>query len=192
MKHVGAVHVLQSAQQLIQEELIVFVRQIIVRLDDLMQIRLHELEHDEHVVKIPRIRRQHDVQHLHDVRVLQVSQQRHLSQDPRRVARVIERVLHLLYRHSLPRLAIDRRAHDAVASLPDDLLELVPIRLARRVAQRREEFARVRRFIRRRRVASRVRRARVAHRVGSSVAARDATSRGARATDSRAIRRAIE
>ena len=30
------------------------------------------------------------------------------------------------------------------------------------------------------------------HRVGSSVAARDATSRGARATDSRAIRRAIE
>ena len=65
----------------------VLLRQVVVGLDNLVQIRLHQLEHDVDVTKLAGMRRQHHVLDLHHVWVLQLSQQLDLTQDTRRVLR---------------------------------------------------------------------------------------------------------
>jgi hypothetical protein len=79
------VHVFQAAQHLVEEELVVLLRQVVVGLDHLVQVRLHELEDNVNVAELARLRREHDVLDLHNVRVLQLAQQHDLTQNARRV-----------------------------------------------------------------------------------------------------------
>mmetsp|Transcript_7065 Transcript_7065/g.28699 ORF Transcript_7065/g.28699 Transcript_7065/m.28699 type:complete len:582 (-) Transcript_7065:145-1890(-) len=128
--HVRGVNVLEPSQQLVEEELVVLVRQVVVRLDDLVEVRLHELEDDEDVLELPRVGREHDVLHLHDVGMLQHAEELHLSQDPGRIRHVLEDVGDLLDGHLLPGLVVRRRAHHPVASLADDLVDGETVSLA--------------------------------------------------------------
>jgi hypothetical protein len=102
---------LQAAQHLVQEELVVLLRQVVVRLDHLVQVRLQQLEHhlrmpewtshasqlaqarrDIHcagthvdVTELAWVRRQQDVLDLHNVGVLQHAKQLDLAQYARGV-----------------------------------------------------------------------------------------------------------
>mmetsp|Transcript_8321 Transcript_8321/g.35290 ORF Transcript_8321/g.35290 Transcript_8321/m.35290 type:complete len:300 (-) Transcript_8321:27-926(-) len=134
--HVRGVHVLEPAQKLVEEKLVVFLSEIVVRLDHLVEIRLHELEDDEDVLELARVRGEHDVFHLDDVRVLQHAQELHLAQDPGRIGDVLEDVRDFLDRDALARFVVRRRAHHAVAPLADDLVDGEPVRLAARVEER--------------------------------------------------------
>ena len=90
MEDLGRVHILEPAQQLVEEELVVLRREVVVGLDDLVQIRLHQLEDHVDVPELPRRRRQHDVLDVDDVGVAQQAQQLDLAQDARRVRDVVE------------------------------------------------------------------------------------------------------
>jgi hypothetical protein len=79
------VDVLQASQELVEEELVVLLREVVVRLDHLVQVCLHELKHHVDVTEVARVGRQHHVLDLHHVRVLQLAQQLDLAQDARRV-----------------------------------------------------------------------------------------------------------
>ena len=46
-----AVYVFQATQELVEEELMVLCRQVVVRLDNLVQVRLHELKDDVDVLE---------------------------------------------------------------------------------------------------------------------------------------------
>ena len=130
VEDLGRVHILEPAQQLVEEELVVLRREVVVGLDDLVQIRLHQLEDDVDVAELPRRRRQHDVLDVDDVGVAQQAQQLDLAQDARRVRDVVEHVVDLLDRDPLARRVVDGRADDAVAALADDLADGVAVGLA--------------------------------------------------------------
>mmetsp|Transcript_6396 Transcript_6396/g.22521 ORF Transcript_6396/g.22521 Transcript_6396/m.22521 type:complete len:236 (+) Transcript_6396:912-1619(+) len=128
--HRRPVHVLQPPQHLVQEELVVLRRQVVVRLYHLVQVRLHQLEHHVQVIVPVRVGREHDVLDLHDVGVLEQPHELHLAQDPRRVGDVVEDLLDLLDGNLLARLAVGGAAHDAIAALADDVVDLVAVGLA--------------------------------------------------------------
>lgn len=81
MEDTRRVNVLQPTEHLVQEELMVLRCQVIVGLDHLVQIGLHQLENNKNVLKIARRGGQHDVLDLYDVRVAQQAQQFDLAKD---------------------------------------------------------------------------------------------------------------
>ena len=80
----------------------------------LVQVRLHQLKHDVDVLEIPGGRRQHDVAHLHDVRVAQQAQELDLAEDARRVRHVVKDVVDLLDGDFGAGQGVERGADDAV------------------------------------------------------------------------------
>jgi hypothetical protein len=65
--HAGGVDVLEPAQDLVQEVLAVLLRQLLPGADDLVEVRLHELHADVHVVERPRDRRRDHVPDADDL-----------------------------------------------------------------------------------------------------------------------------
>lgn len=103
--------------------------QVIVGLYNLVEVGLHELKNNVNVLEVLSRGRQHNVLDLDDVRVPQEPQKLDLAEDPRGIGDVLEDAVYLLDRHPLPSVEIDGRADDPVASLADDLLDLVPVRI---------------------------------------------------------------
>ena len=64
---------------LVNEVLRVVVRERLGGANDLVQVRVHELVHQVHVLEVGTRRRRHDVLHRDDVLVAQVAQQLDLS-----------------------------------------------------------------------------------------------------------------
>lgn len=100
--------------------------QVIIRLDNLVKIRLHELENDVNVFELSPRRREQDVFDLHDVRMLQEPEEFDLAEDARGVGDVLEDVVDLLDCDFLPRVRVVSWADEAVASFADDFLDSVP------------------------------------------------------------------
>lgn len=122
--------VLQSSQELIEEELIMFGSKIIISLDDLMEIRFHQLKDNINISEFPSRWRQHYMLDLHYVRMAQQPEELDLPQNARGVGHVFENVVYLLDGDPLPSVDIHRRPHHAIASLAHHLLDLVLGRLA--------------------------------------------------------------
>ena len=104
--------------------------QIIVRLNNLMKIRLHELEHDVDVSELPFGRREQDAFDLHYIRMPQEPQKLHLAEHPERVGDVFEDVVDLLDSDFLSRVRVDGCAYDPVASFADHFEDLVSVGVA--------------------------------------------------------------
>ena len=64
---------------------------------------------------------------LNNIRVPQEPQKFDLTEDPRCVGDVLEDIVYLLDRHSLPSVKINGRADNPIASLTNDFLDLVPV-----------------------------------------------------------------
>ena len=80
--------------------------QVIIRLDNLVKIRLHELENDVNVFELSPRRREQDVFDLHDVRMLQEPEELDLAEDARGVGDVLEDVVDLLDCDFLSRVGV--------------------------------------------------------------------------------------
>eukprot|EP00624_Nannochloropsis_granulata_P002549 evm.model.NODE_22846_length_9790_cov_28.229418.1 len=73
MNDLGGMDVLQGTEHLVQEKLHVVLRELLPRVDDPVQIRVHELTDDVHVVEICHWRRL-QVQYPHNVLMTEMHQ----------------------------------------------------------------------------------------------------------------------
>mmetsp|Transcript_105847 Transcript_105847/g.294711 ORF Transcript_105847/g.294711 Transcript_105847/m.294711 type:complete len:430 (+) Transcript_105847:189-1478(+) len=123
VQHAGAVHVLEAAQDLVEEVLRVAVGETLAAADDAVQVALVELRDDVEVLEVLRLGRPRlQVHNLHDVVMrAQVPQQLDLAQDALGVDEVLEDLAHALDGHLAPCLCVLRTAHQAVGALADGL-----------------------------------------------------------------------
>ena len=123
-------YILEATEKLIKEKLIMLRSQIIISLNNLMEIRLHELENDVNVFELSFRRRKHDALDLDYVRMPQEPEKLDLAEDTESVGDVFEDVVDLLDGDFLSRVRVDGCAHDSVASFPDDFEDLVTVCVA--------------------------------------------------------------
>lgn len=119
--------IFQSPKQLIQKILKMFSCQVVVRFDNLMQIRFHQFEHNVDVFEGPWRWRQHNVLDFDYIRMAQEPKNFDLSKNPCRIRHMLEDVIDLFDRHLLTCKGVDCGAHQPIASLPDHLLYLITI-----------------------------------------------------------------
>ena len=99
----------------------VLVRQVVVRLDDLVEVRLHQLEYHVDVLEVVLVRRQKDAPHRDNVPVFEQPQQFNLPQYPSGIADVLEDVRNLFDRDAAAIVAIRGARDDTIAPLPNEL-----------------------------------------------------------------------
>mmetsp|Transcript_30582 Transcript_30582/g.105689 ORF Transcript_30582/g.105689 Transcript_30582/m.105689 type:complete len:246 (+) Transcript_30582:597-1334(+) len=128
VKHRGAVDELQTAEDLVEEVLVVLVRQRLPARDDSVQVALHEVGHDVDVGEVDGVRGDgDDVLDLNNVLVqAKVPEQLDLAQDALGVDEVAEHVGDLLDRHLFARGGVVGGAYDAVGPAADGLEVPVP------------------------------------------------------------------
>ena len=121
VQHVRRVDVLQAPQDLVEEVLVVLVRQGLPRGDDAIEVGLHQIGDDVHVLEVDRVRgHRHQILHLHDVLVAaEVAQELDFPQDSFRVHQVAEDVRYLFDGYAPPGRRVVRGAHDAVGPAAD-------------------------------------------------------------------------
>jgi hypothetical protein len=115
------VDVLHSLEDLVEEVLDVLVREVVLRVDDLVQVGLHEVEHDVDVDERLILRRRDEIAQADDILVLEVPEHLDLAQDALRVDQIVERVDDLLDRDLAVRDLIQRRADDTVGTATERL-----------------------------------------------------------------------
>lgn len=130
MEDIGGVDVLHAAEQLVQEKLVVLGREVVVGLDYLVEVGLHELEDDVNVAELAARWREHDMLDPDDVRVAQEAEQLDLAEDAGGVGDVLEDVVDLLDGDVLAGEGVEGGGDHAVAALADHLGDLVPAGLA--------------------------------------------------------------
>ena len=79
--HLGRVDGLEAAEDLVDEVLDVVVGERLLAVDDVVQVRVHQLEREVDVIPLINRpgRRRHDVAQVEDVLVVEVLQQANLS-----------------------------------------------------------------------------------------------------------------
>ena len=125
VEHVREVDRVDAAEDLVQEVLVVLVGQGLLRVDDVVEVGVHQLGDDVHVLPLlrVRVRRREDVDEAEHVVVLEVLEDLDLAQQPLAVDDVLERLRDLLDRHRLRRLDVAARADEAVRALAHRLLD---------------------------------------------------------------------
>ena len=129
MHNVGAVDVLESTQDLVQEVLDVVDRQRLRGVDDAVQVSLHEVLDDVYVVELLRPSgRRDDVQDADHVLVVEPLHQANLAQDPLRIDGIFEDTGNLLDRHLVARLLVLRTHHHPERTVTHGLDQGKPLR----------------------------------------------------------------
>lgn len=128
VEDVGRMDVFEAAKELVEEVADVLQSQGLRGVDDLVEVRLHQVQHHvdgaEVAVGPPRPQ---DVFDGDDVVVLEVLQDLQLAQSALRVGHHVERVRDLLDGHRLPGVPAPRGADDAVGSGADGFDDLVVV-----------------------------------------------------------------
>ena len=104
--------------------------EVVVGLDDLVEVGLHELEDNVDVTELAARRREHDVLDLDDVWMAQKAEQLDLAENAGGVGDMLEDVVDLFDGDALAGVGVDGRRHDAVAAFADHFADLVSGRLA--------------------------------------------------------------
>lgn len=130
MEDIGSVYVLHPTKQLVEKELMVLRAEVVVGLDDLVEVGLHELEDNVDVTELAARRREHDVLDLDDVWMAQKAEQLDLAENAGGVGDMLEDVVDLFDGDALAGVGVDGRRHDAVAAFADHFADLVSGRLA--------------------------------------------------------------
>mmetsp|Transcript_28317 Transcript_28317/g.83162 ORF Transcript_28317/g.83162 Transcript_28317/m.83162 type:complete len:375 (-) Transcript_28317:10-1134(-) len=125
VEHVCRVDVFEAAKDLVEEVLAVVVGERLRRRDDLVQVCVHELRDNVHILKHVQRARPEDVLDLDHVLVSEVAQDLDLPQGALRVCQVVEGLGDLLDGHFLARPIVKRRAHDAIGAVAYGLDECV-------------------------------------------------------------------
>jgi len=109
---------------------VVLGREVVVGLDDLVEVGLHQLEDDVDVTELTPRGWEHDVPDLDNIWVAQEAEQLDLPKDAGGVRDVLKDVIDLLDGDALASVGVDGGGNHAVAALADHLGDLVPARLA--------------------------------------------------------------
>lgn len=102
-----------------EEILAVVVRECLRRLNNLAQIRIHELENQIHVLEASPMDGQHHILQRNNILVPKMPKKLQLPQGSQRIDAVLERVVYLLYRDLLVGLSVHGGANDAVCPATD-------------------------------------------------------------------------
>ena len=120
MKDVRRVNVLQSSQQLKQEILEMFLAEFLRRVNDPMQVALHQIENDVDIVHRTRsFRRADNLEDRYNVVVLEMLQDLYLAVRPFCDGYLLEYVRYLLDRDFLVCFLVNGGAHHAVCATAD-------------------------------------------------------------------------
>jgi hypothetical protein len=117
-------YVLESTEKLVKEKLVMLRCEIIIRSDDLMEIRLHELENNIYILELPPGRREHYVLDLYYVRVTQQPKELDLTQNACGIRYVLKHIIDLLNRNPLSGAGI-YCSSNYITPLANDFLDLV-------------------------------------------------------------------
>lgn len=102
-----------------EEILAVVVRECLRRLNNLVQIRIHELVNQIHVFEASPMDGQHHILQRNNILVPKIPKKLQLPQGSQRIDAVLERVVYLLYRDLLVGLSVHGGANDAVCPATD-------------------------------------------------------------------------
>lgn len=123
-------NILQGSKKLVQEKLMVLRCEIIVRLYNLMKVRLHQLENNIYVPELPSRGRKHNVFDLDDIGVAKQPKELDLPKNAGGVRYMLKHIIDLLDCNSLSSVGVGRSPNHAVTSFANDLVDLVSARLA--------------------------------------------------------------
>ena len=129
VQHLGRVDVLETAEDLVNKILEVAVGELLVRADDLVQVRLHELLDHVDLVEVVALAELEDLVHARDVFVARkVAQKLDLAQRALGQDLSVKDLADPLHGDILAGLDVGARAHRAVRAAPQVALELVAFR----------------------------------------------------------------
>ena len=120
-----SMYVLESTKKLVQEKLVMFRGEVIIRLDHLMEIRLHKLKNNIDILELPPRRREHDVLNLNYVWVTKQPKELDLPQYACGIRDVLKHIIDLLDSNPLTGAGIYGCSNYSVASFANDFLDLV-------------------------------------------------------------------
>jgi hypothetical protein len=118
-------YVLESSKKLVQEKLVMFRGEVIIRPDHLMEIRLHELKNNIDVLELPPRRREHDVLNLDYVWVTKQPEELDLPQYACGIRDVLKHIIDLLDSNPLTGAGVRSCSNYFVAPFTNDFLDLV-------------------------------------------------------------------
>ena len=118
-------YVLESSKKLVQEKLVMFRGEVIIRPDHLMEIRLHELKNNIDVLELPPRRREHDVLNLDYVWVMKQPEELDLPQYACGIRDVLKHIIDLLDSNPLTGAGVHSCSNYSVAPFTNDFLDLV-------------------------------------------------------------------
>mmetsp|Transcript_42244 Transcript_42244/g.90136 ORF Transcript_42244/g.90136 Transcript_42244/m.90136 type:complete len:270 (+) Transcript_42244:701-1510(+) len=122
MQHVRRVDGVDTTQDLVEEVLEVLVGERLLRVDDVVQVGVHQLRDEVHVLPaVLATRRWQDVHQAKHVVVLEVAQDLNLAEEPFAVDGVLEGLGYLLDRHWLGSLDVAAGRDQPVCPLPHHL-----------------------------------------------------------------------
>jgi len=104
-----------------EEILAVIIRQCLRRLNNLVQIRVHEFINQINILETIPMSRHHDVLQSNHILVVKVAKKLEFTQSPQRINPVLKGILNFLYGNLLIALFIHRRAHNPVSTATDRL-----------------------------------------------------------------------
>jgi len=120
-----SMYVLESTKKLVQEKLVMFRGEVIIQLDHLMEIGLHELKNNIDILELPPRRREHDVLNLNYVWVTKQPKELDLPQNARGIRDVLKHIIDLLDSNPLTGAGIYSCSNYSVAPFTNDFLDLV-------------------------------------------------------------------
>lgn len=119
--------ILQGTKQLIEKKLIMLPSQVIISLDDLMEIWLHELKYNINILKFSSWRRKHDVLNFNNVWMPKKPEKLYFTENSISIRNVLKNDTYFLYCNFFSRVSVYCRANNTIASFSYDLLNFIPI-----------------------------------------------------------------
>jgi hypothetical protein len=117
--------VLERTEKLVKEKLVMLRCEVIIGSDDLMEIRLHELENNIYILELPPRRGEHYVLDLYYVRMTEQPKELDFTQNACGIRHMLKHIIDLLNRNPLTGAGIYCSSNYSVTPLADDFLDLV-------------------------------------------------------------------
>jgi len=99
--------IFHCTEHLVEKELEMLLCEVIIGLDNLVEVSVHELKDNKYIFEVPPRWRQHYVLDLDDVGMPEKPEKLDFAEDPSGVGNMLEDVGYLLYRHLVAGLPVD-------------------------------------------------------------------------------------
>lgn len=118
-------NIFQAPKKLVQEKLVVLRRKIIICLNDLMKVRLHQLKHNIDIPELSSRRRKHYMLNFYYIRMSEQPKEFNFSQDPCGIRYMLKNIINFFNCNLFPSMSVNRRTYNTITSFSNDFLDLV-------------------------------------------------------------------